>query len=214
MDIYLIDGTRNFFHFPVNPEEMTISRSKGYETINMLEYGEFDFTLGDKIKEITFSSFFPKDYDPSYCRYSNLPTPQAATNQLNRFLVSKSPAQLVITGTGVNVPVYVITYNTTFRGGEPDDIYFDLTFRTWRDAKVQSKKASSSGKKTGQSSARTDLKQTGKTYTVKTGDSLSKIAKLELGDSSKWNAIYKLNAKIIGGNPNMIKPGQKLVMPS
>lgn len=213
MDIYLIDGTRNFFHFPVNPEEMTISRSKGYETINMLEYGEFDFTLGDKIKEITFSSFFPKDYDPSYCRYSNLPTPQAATNQLNRFLVSKSPAQLVITGTGVNVPVYVITYNTTFRGGEPDDIYFDLTFRTWRDAKVQSKKASS-GKKTGQSSARTDLKQTGKTYTVKTGDSLSKIAKLELGDSSKWNAIYKLNTKIIGGNPNMIKPGQKLVMPS
>ncbi len=214
MDIYLIDGTRNFFHFPVNPEEMTISRSKGYETINMLEYGEFDFTLGDKIKEITFSSFFPKDYDPSYCRYSNLPTPQAATNQLNRFLVSKSPAQLVITGTGVNVPVYVITYNTTFRGGEPDDIYFDLTFRTWRDAKVQSKKASSSSKKTGQSSARTDLKQTGKTYTVKTGDSLSKIAKLELGDSSKWNAIYKLNTKIIGGNPNMIKPGQKLVMPS
>ncbi|WPP40435.1 LysM peptidoglycan-binding domain-containing protein [Paenibacillus hunanensis] len=213
MDIYLIDGTRNFFHFPVNPEEMTISRSKGYETINMLEYGEFDFTLGDKIKEITFSSFFPKDYDPSYCRYSNLPTPQAATNQLNRFLVSKSPAQLVITGTGVNVPVYVITYNTTFRGGEPDDIYFDLTFRTWRDAKVQSKKASSS-KKTGQSSTRTDLKQTGKNYTVKTGDSLSKIAKLELGDSSKWNAIYKLNTKIIGGNPNMIKPGQKLVMPS
>lgn len=52
-----------------------------------------------------------------------------------------------------------------------------------------------------------------KTYTVKSGDSLSKIAKLELGRSSKWNEIYKLNAKIIGSDPNRITPGQKLVMP-
>lgn len=214
MDIYLIDGTRNFFHFPVNPEEITISRSKGYETINMLEYGEFDFTLGDKIKEISFTSFFPKDYDASYCRYSTLPTPQAATNKLNKFLVSKRPAQLIITGSGVNVPVYLTTYNTTFRGGEPDDISFDITFRTWRDAKVQQKKTTNNGKTTTKSGSRTDLKQTGKTYTVKSGDSLSKIAKLELGDSSKWNDIYKLNTKVIGGNPNAIKPGQKLVMPS
>ncbi|WP_322923193.1 LysM peptidoglycan-binding domain-containing protein [Paenibacillus campi] len=214
MDIYLIDGTRNFFHFPVNPEEITISRSKGYETINMLEHGEFDFTLGDKMKEISFASFFPKHYDPSYCRYPTLPTPQAATNQLNRFLISKQPAQLVITGTGVNVPVYLIMYNTTFRGGEPDDIAFELTFRTWRDAKVQSLQAAVAGKTTGQSGSRTDLKQTNKTYIVKAGDSLSKIAKLELGDSSSWNAIYKLNAKVIGGNPNVLKPGQKLVMPS
>ncbi|ANF95978.1 LysM peptidoglycan-binding domain-containing protein [Paenibacillus bovis] len=214
MDIYLIDGTRNFFHFPVNPEEISISRSKGYETINMLEYGEFDFTIGDKIKEISFSSFFPKDYDPSYCRYSNLPAPQAATNQLNHFLVSKRPAQLIITGTGVNVPVYLITYNTNFRGGEPGDISFDLTFRTWRDAKVKQQKTTAKGKANSKSGSRTDLKQNGKTYTVKSGDSLFKIAKLQLGDSAKWNAIYKLNTKTIGNNPNNIRPGQKLVMPS
>lgn len=57
------------------------------------------------------------------------------------------------------------------------------------------------------------FEKTSKTYTVKSGDSLSKIAKLELGSSSKWNEIYKLNAKIIGSDPNRIKPGQKLVMP-
>lgn len=56
------------------------------------------------------------------------------------------------------------------------------------------------------------MKEKNKTYTVKSGDSLSKIAKLELGDSSKWNQIYKLNQKTIGKDPNAIKPGQKLVL--
>lgn len=214
MDIYLIDGTRRFFHFPVNPEEISITRSKGYETVNMLQHGEFDFVQGDKIKEISFSSFFPKEYDPSYCQYASIPTPRAATNKLNDFLISKTPIQLVITYTGINVPVYLISYNSSFKGGEPDDISFDLTFRTWRDAKVKQKKASNNGKTTNKSVSRADLKTSNKTYTVKSGDSLSKIAKLELGDSSKWNDIYKLNTKLIGANPNQIKPGQKLVMPT
>ncbi|MDO3408552.1 LysM peptidoglycan-binding domain-containing protein [Saccharibacillus sp. CPCC 101409] len=210
MDIYLFYGKKKSFRFPVNPEEIHFSRSKGYETVNMLQHGEFDFAQGDKIKEITFSSFFPKEYDPSYCRFRKIPDPMAAVNVLNRFLVSAEPIRLVISHTGINVPVYLITYNSSFRGGEPGDIYFELTFRTWRDAKLQAK--SSAGGKAGKT--RTDLKTTSKTYVVKSGDSLSKIAKLELGSSAKWNDIYSLNKSVIGGNPNSIKPGQKLVMPS
>ena len=42
MSFTLKDGSTSF-QFPVNPEEVNISRSKGYETINMLEHGEFDF---------------------------------------------------------------------------------------------------------------------------------------------------------------------------
>ncbi len=57
------------------------------------------------------------------------------------------------------------------------------------------------------------MKEKSKTYVVKPGDSLSKIAKLELGNSSVWNKIYQLNKKVIGSNPNAIKPGQKLVLP-
>lgn len=209
MEIYLFYGNKKYFHFPVNPEEIHFSRSKGYETVNMLQHGEFDFPQGDKIKEISFSSFFPKAYDPSYCRFTKIPDPMAAVNVLNRFLVSAEPVRLVISHTGINVPVYLITYESSFRGGEPGDIYFDLTFRTWRDAKLQTKSGGS-----GKTAARADLKPAGKTYIVKSGDSLSKIAKLELGNSGKWESIYTLNKSVIGPSPNVIKPGQKLVMPS
>lgn len=210
MAFTLKDGGTSF-QFPVNPEEVSISRSKGYETINMLEHGEFDFAQGEKVKEITFSSFFPKEYDASYCMYKeNLPDPRVAMNVLNTFLISKKPLRLIISETGVNVPVFIVSLNSSFRGGEIGDIYFDLTLRTWRDSKVEKVGSAASASKSG---SRTDLKKNSKTYTVKSGDSLSKIAKLELGSSSKWNEIYKLNAKIIGSDPNRIKPGQKLVMP-
>jgi len=205
----LKDGSTTF-EFPVNPEEVSISRSKGYETINMLEHGEFDFAIGEKVKEITFSSFFPKEHDSSFCQTTTVPDPRVAMNILNTFLVSKKPLRFIISNTGVNVPVYLVTLNTTFRGGEPGDIYFDLTLRTWRDSKVEKLGAARANKS---SSSRTDLKKNSKTYTVKSGDSLSKIAKLELGNSSRWNEIYQLNKKTIGNDPNRIKPGQKLVLP-
>jgi len=51
------------------------------------------------------------------------------------------------------------------------------------------------------------------TYVVKSGDSLSKIAKEVLGDAKRWPEIYEANKALIGDNPNLIHPGQKLVIP-
>jgi nucleoid-associated protein YgaU len=51
-----------------------------------------------------------------------------------------------------------------------------------------------------------------KTYTVVAGDSLWKIAKNELGDGSKWEKIYEANKDRIK-NPDVIHPGQTLVIP-
>jgi nucleoid-associated protein YgaU len=51
-------------------------------------------------------------------------------------------------------------------------------------------------------------------WTVKSGDSLSKIAKDVYDDGSKYMKIYEANKATIGDNPNLIKPGQKLVLPN
>jgi nucleoid-associated protein YgaU len=52
----------------------------------------------------------------------------------------------------------------------------------------------------------------GRTYTVVAGDSLSKIAKREYGDASKWPKIYEANRDQIQ-NPDLIHPGQVLTLP-
>jgi uncharacterized protein YidB (DUF937 family) len=51
------------------------------------------------------------------------------------------------------------------------------------------------------------------TYTVAAGDNLSKIAKRFLGDANEWRRIYDANRAVIGPNPDLIKPGQKLTIP-
>jgi nucleoid-associated protein YgaU len=52
-----------------------------------------------------------------------------------------------------------------------------------------------------------------RTYVVQPGDSLSKIAKEELGDASRWPEIFELNKDQIK-DPNLIHTGQELKMPS
>ncbi|MBO9542123.1 LysM peptidoglycan-binding domain-containing protein [bacterium] len=53
-----------------------------------------------------------------------------------------------------------------------------------------------------------------KTHTVGEGDTLSAIARRYLGDGNRWPEIYELNKDVIGGNPNLIRPGQVLKLPS
>ena len=61
--------------------------------------------------------------------------------------------------------------------------------------------------------AKTDATQ-GETYTVVSGDSLSKIAKNHYGDAAKWHQIYEANKATIGTNPDHIEVGQVLTLPS
>lgn len=49
-------------------------------------------------------------------------------------------------------------------------------------------------------------------YTVKSGDSLSKIAQKQYGDASKWKQIFDANRDQIK-DANLIQPGQKLKIP-
>ncbi|WP_199516801.1 LysM peptidoglycan-binding domain-containing protein [Nucisporomicrobium flavum] len=66
-------------------------------------------------------------------------------------------------------------------------------------------------KSTAKATKSTAARSTGGTYVVRSGDTLAKIA------SSKhvkggWRALYQLNRGEIGGNPNLIFPGQRLAL--
>lgn len=54
---------------------------------------------------------------------------------------------------------------------------------------------------------------TGRTYTVKAGDTLSGIAKAHLGNANAYNKIFEANRDQLS-DPDKIKPGQVLKIPS
>lgn len=51
------------------------------------------------------------------------------------------------------------------------------------------------------------------TYTVKSGDSLSKIAKKKYGNANLWKAIFEANKDRIK-NPDLIQVGWELKIPA
>ena len=61
-------------------------------------------------------------------------------------------------------------------------------------------------------SAATTTTSAGRTYTVKAGDSLSKIAKEVYGDAGQWKKIHEANRAEVP-NPDLIHPGQTLQLP-
>jgi nucleoid-associated protein YgaU len=52
-----------------------------------------------------------------------------------------------------------------------------------------------------------------KKHVVVSGDTLSGIAKQYYDDAGKYMKIYEANKDVIGDNPDLIKPGQELVIP-
>ena len=213
MDIFLIDPEGPQLHLPVNPFEITINKSKRFETINILNLGEVDFASGEQLKEIAFASLFPAEHGP-FCRYANIPKPEEAMSRLERWTESDKPVRLIVTTVDINLLVFIIAQRMTIRGGEPGDIYYELSLRAWREVKIN--KVSAAGQGSSQAvattAARPDTKPVPKVYVVVPGDTLFKIAKMQLGSGDRWKQIYEQNRTVIGNDPNRIHPGQKLVM--
>ena len=62
---------------------------------------------------------------------------------------------------------------------------------------------------------KTDIRAGDACYTVQSGDNLSYISRDFYGNESpdNVNRIYYSNKTTIGPNPNLIRPGQKLLIP-
>ena len=110
----------------------------------------------------------------------------------------------------------------SFEWGENDgtgDISYTLSMKEYRTVSIpasvlvkeQPAQPATSGSDGG-TSGRDQPAKPARDYTVKSGDSLSAIAR-KLTGSTNWQAIYEQNKAVIGSNPNMIKPGQVLTIP-
>lgn len=220
---------------PVNPEDITISGAANNNTSDTVGQGQINDLGFPTLKELTISSFFPKNYNGElYINTGNsFQGPEYYIKFFEDIKKAREPFRLIITDIGINMLVSVEEFEYTYKYGT-DDVDYQLELKEYKEhnirvLKVAAKKVTvvdSVQTKTTQKVATASITNTNsnrpveksvpKTYTVQNGDSLWKIAQKYLGNGSRWNEIYTYNnnKSIIGGNPNLIRAGQVLSIPS
>lgn len=218
--IVMVDEKRSQrFVFPVNPSNIQISDGRNFNEVPIIGLG-VALLAGSVIpQEINFGSFFPRNYDSSFVNYVQLESPEDTVERMlfwlgrtkNNIQQAATPLRVSITGTQFSQLMVITEFSHSYRGGEPDAVYFEIRLRQWRRQRVRVEEVGGTG--TGPGDDRQDPPLTGDTYTVKRGDTLWAIAKRFYSSGSKWPTIYNANKGIIGANPNLILSGQVLVIP-
>ncbi len=218
MEIWLKQGKINF-RFAVLPSEYELTSESNNTQVVINSLGEINLLGKRKLKNISFSSFFPKQ-QYSFCEYTSFPAPMESVKLIEE-IKDNGVLHLIMTGAPVNMDCTI----ESFAWGENDgtkDINFTLEFKEYRKVKVKETKKKTKKKKKKKEKAakkikpaatqRVSKKVKSTVYIVAKGDNLSRIAKNLTGSSANWQAVYNQNRGIIGGNPNLIYPGQRLVI--
>ena len=107
----------------------------------------------------------------------------------------------------------ITSFNDTYTNKVNGGCEFSMQIQEVRIAKsaYTAKKTTSTQQVTSKKPATT--KKSKRYYTVKSGDCLWNIAKKYYGDGSKYMKIYNANKSVIGKNPDLIYPKQRLEIP-
>lgn len=216
-EFWLIQNKKHKIQLPVNPENLEAFRERSVNNTELASGNEVMVLGGHKLRTYSIESFFP-GRKPYYSQVKDMKKPSEYNQILLDWYKNKTPLQLKVTGTRINIEVIITKYTWKYGEGYIGDIDYtiELTENRRPSYTVVKRKKTSKGSKSTATSSRSKSsksKSKSKKYTVVKGDSLSKIAKKYYHDSSKWPKIYEANKKVIGKNPNKIYPGQKLVIP-
>lgn len=207
---------------PVNPATIQISGSHGYQEIDVNGLGEYTVIGDPKLRDYSFNSFFPRDYNPAYCEYADIMDPWDYVQTIERWVKTRRPIRLTVTGWKkgsdmLNVAVTIRNFSyEPERDGSVGDIYFELSLKEYvfiDFSRVTRSEKVGSGASASNKPKRPDDTEQPKTRTVVRGDSLWKIAQRVYGSGSKWKTIYDANKAKIGKDPNVLKIGTELRIP-
>lgn len=214
IEFWFKDRYNLYLRLPVNPESIEIDSPFSINTIDVVSLGEVPIPGERGLKTISFSSFFPEHYNESYCEYEDFPKPSEWVKQIEEWRDTRFNIRIIVTGTEISIPVFVSEFTIEpERAGSPGDIYYSISLTEFKAPQVR---IIEEKKKVTAKPARPPApKPKPKTYTVVRGDSLWKIAAKPsiYGKGADWRKIYNANKGVVGKNPNLIYPGQKLVIP-
>jgi hypothetical protein len=213
--------------FPITPDELTIKVGSNNKTITLVNEGDINILKSPSLIEVEFEARFPMRKYPfsrevlPFKEYFTMFEELKEQRQHFRFIVARATPSGKRTW-DTNLLVALEQFEINESADEGDDVLITFKLKQYKEYGVVKIKNGVASSSSGSSSSQT---QTAKTYTVKSGDCLWKIAKRFYGDGTKWTVIYDANKKVIedtakkyrngkgSSNGHWIYPGTKLTIP-
>lgn len=129
--IYVKMGGRKIT-LPVNPEEIQVTHPNVDKTADIAGVGEVLIPQKPGLKEVSFMSFLPGNSDPYVHDYRN---PRSIAKAFEKAWKNRTRCRLIISRSmdyDTNMLCVVSDWKISDRGGEPDDLYYEVTFREYR----------------------------------------------------------------------------------
>lgn len=198
-----VNNRQEYLKLVVNPASVEFTDVQNNQQINLLEVGTA-LLLGNRgLIGTTLESFFPSSESPFYKRHGGTRTPQECKALIKKWKDKGMIVRLIISDMDINLAMAVNSFSTTHREGD-DDIYFSLELIEYKTlnvptVKVSTKVKSSITKRPATSSkkATSSGSSSGRSYTIKGGDTLWAIATRYYGSGTQYMKIYNANKSTI-----------------
>lgn len=194
---------------PVTPGDLTIKINDKDKTVSMINEGEVNILKTPGLKDVTISELLLPAQRYPFVQSGAKIDPDYYLGKLEKWKNKRKPIKFKVirlktnkllwnTNMYVTIGSYEIKENADKYGR---DVCVKLNLKEWKSwgaKKLVPKKNKKNGKTYATiKGSRMLTKSVAKTYTVKSGDTLMKIAKKQLNNASAWKKIYQLNQKTI-----------------
>lgn len=206
------------YRLPVNPEELEIQSNQATEKYNILKLGEVVVPTHNELKTYTFETEFPREANQYVTSTKDFRGPDFWLDLFETWRNKKEPIRFIATNgitKDINTLVLIESYTVVEKAGEEGDKYVSFELIEYKEFSKKVAKIVIEKEKPVATPAPTPSPApavTKKTYTIVSGDTLWGIAKRYYGNGALYTKIYEANKSIIK-NPNLIYPGQKVVIP-
>lgn len=191
---------------PLPPEAFNTDVSCGNETVEIINIGEINILKDINLRDFNFKILLPKNNVLTAIKDSEFKEPIFYLAKFREYVANKKPVRFFITrllpsGKEIfkgNLLVSFEDYTVEENAGEEGDFWVDIKLKEYREIKnivinATDKKDENGNTVVHQTVERT-TKETAKTYTTVAGDTLWKIAKLQLNDGNRYIEIAKANS--------------------
>ena len=210
------NAEREKIQLPVLPERLQVQNGSNNDSVDIVGLGEVIILQNRPALRFSFSSFFPATMFPGV-QVRSLTRPLTLISRINAWKASAKPIHFIVTSCGINLYTAIDNFQYYEVGGDPGTYQYSLTLKEYREVNVRQVKIDIPQQKAtvapAEEEPRVDNTVQPQTYTVKSGDCLWNIAKALYGNGADYTKIYEANKDIIGGNPNLIYPGQVFTIP-